>query len=294
MSRYSLRLYCFPALTRILGSEDPYCTQPTNTLAAEAAQQETDVAMKQRLLLVLLLALTAVACASRDDAVRIPPADELYRAAYDSMQFRNYQRAEQQLKRILSRYPFTEYAVQAHLDLLYVFMQLDQPESLDEEAERFIRENPRHPQIDYVYYMQGIAYYRNLTNPLESLANIDIATRYIGDAETSFQNFSQLVSRYPESEYAPDARIRMIELKNRIARHEMIIAEYYLRRGAWVSAIQRAQRVLRDLQGTPAEIDALMVLERCYTELGLDDLAATSRRVLAANPGREPVVLEKD
>lgn len=249
--------------------------------------------MKQRLLLVLLLA-SSVACSSRDDVVQIQPPDELYRAAYNSMEYGNFQRAEEQLKRILSRYPFTEFAVQAQLDLLYVFLQLNQPESLDEEAERFIRENPRHPRIDYVYYMQGVAWYVNTTNLLENIADIDIAQRYIGDAETAFENFAQLVNRYPDSEYTPDARLRMIELKNRIARHEIIVAKFYMQRDAWVSAIQRAQRVLRDMQGTPAEIDALLVLERAYRELGLEELAESSRRVLAANPGREPVVIERD
>lgn len=249
--------------------------------------------MKQRLLLVLLLT-TLAACSSTEEIDPIMPPDVLYREAYESLQFGNYLRAETQLKQMLSRYPFTEFAVQAQLDLLFVLMELDQPESLIEEADRFIRENPRDPRIDYVYYMKGIAWYKNIRNPLEHIAGIDVARRDISNAETAFRNFSQLVSRFPDSEYTPDARLRMIELKNRIARHEMIIADFYLRQGAWSSAIQRANHVLRNLQGTPAEVDALMVLERSYAELGLEELAETPRRILAENPGREPVVLEKE
>lgn len=249
--------------------------------------------MKQRLLLVLLLT-TLTACSTTEEFDPIKPADVLYREARESLEYGNYMRAETQLKQMLSRYPFTEFAVQAQLDLLFVFMQLDQPESLSEEADRFIRENPRDPRIDYVHYMKGIAWYKDIPNPLERIAGVDVAQRDISNAERAFRNFSQLVSRYPDSEYTPDARLRMIELKNRIARHEMLIADYYLRRGAWISAIQRANRVLRDLQGTPAEVDALMVLERSYAELGLEELAETPRRILAENPGREPVVLEKD
>lgn len=250
--------------------------------------------MKQRLLIVLLATITIAACSTTEKFDPIKPPDEIYREAYESMQFGNYMRAEQKLKQLLSRYPFTEFAVQAQLDLLYVLMQLEQPESLVEEADRFIRENPRHPNIDYVYYMKGVAWYREVRNPLERLVNIDQARRDITNSEIAFRNFSQLVTRFPESEYTPDARVRMTELKNRVARHEMIIAEYYLRRGAWISAIQRANRVLKDLQGTPAEVDALIVLARSYEELGLDDLAATPRKILAANPDREPVIIGKD
>lgn len=249
--------------------------------------------MKQRLLLVLLLT-TLAACSTTAEFDPIKPPDVLYREAHESLEFGNYLRAESQLKQILSRYPFTEFALQAQLDLLFVLMEIDQPESLTEEADRFIRENPRDPRIDYVHYMKGLAWYKDIPNPLERIAGIDNAQRDISNAETAFRNFSQLVSRYPDSEYTPDARLRMIELKNRIARHEMIIADYYLRRGAWISAIQRANRVLRELQGTPAEVDALMVLERSYAELGLEELAETPRRILAENPGRKPVVLKQE
>lgn len=234
------------------------------------------------------------ACTATPESERIPPPDEVYRTAYDSLRFGNYQRAEQQLRQILARYPFTDYAAQAHLDILFVYLQLEDPASLVEEADRFIRENPRHPQIDYVYYMRGMGYFRATQNIVEDLFGIDTAQRDISDAETAFGYFRELVSRFPESPYTSDARLRMIELKQRIARHEIHIAEYYLRREAWVAAAQRARRVLVDLQGTPAEIDALMILERAYSELGLEDLAATSRRILAANPDRQPAIIERN
>lgn len=248
--------------------------------------------MKQRLILSLLFAALA-ACASTPEDEPIRPAVELYRDAHESMQYGNYQRAETLYKQIMSRYPFTDFAVQAHLDILYVFLQLDRAESLAEEAERFIRENPRHPKLDYVYYMRGLGYYHRFPNLVEDVIDIDLAKRDVEDAQTAFRYFSQLVNRFPDSQYAADARLRMIELKNRIARHEIHIAEFYLRRGAWISAIQRAKRVLTEMQGAAAEIDALIVLARSYEALGLEDLAATARRILAANPDREPVLLER-
>lgn len=252
--------------------------------------------MTRRLTYRLVLAaglLVLAACSSTPEDRYIEPADVLYRDARESLDSGNFLRAETQLQQIMSRYPFTDFAVQAHLDMLFVLLQTGEPERLSEEADRFIRENPRHPDIDYVHYMKGLAFYQGLTNPVRELVNVDVARQDVQNAETGFRNFAQLVSRFPESRYAADARLRMIELRNRIARHQIHIADYYLRRGAWVSALQRAYRVLEELQGTPAETDALMVMERAYTELGLDDLAATPRQILAANPDREPVVLKQ-
>lgn len=246
-----------------------------------------------RTIFLLAAAFMLGACSSTPDNT-IEPADVLYREARESMDAGNYQRAQTQLQEIMSRYPFTDFAVQAHLDVLFVLVQQDQADAVAEEAERFIRENPRHPDIDYAYYMQGLAFYQGLTNPLRELADIDPATQDVENAKTSFDNFARLISRFPDSKYAADARQRMIELKERIARHEIHIADYYMRRGAWISALQAAYRVLRDMQGTPAETDALMVMARSYEALGLEDLAETPRRILAENPDRKPVVLRQD
>lgn len=251
----------------------------------------TYATLRTTLLLTGLLVLAA--CSTTPDDY-IKPAGVLYREARESLEAGNYQRAQTQLQQILSRYPFTDFAAQAHLDILFVLVELDQADAAAEEAERFIRENPRHAEIDYAYYMKGLAFYQSLTNPLRELADIDPARQDVENAKTSFDNFAQLLSRFPDSKYASDARQRMIELKNRIARHEIHIADYYMRRGAWVSALRAAYRVLTEMQGTPAEIDALLVMERSYEALGLEELAETPRRILAANPGREPAVLERD
>ncbi|HEX7029682.1 MAG TPA: outer membrane protein assembly factor BamD [Gammaproteobacteria bacterium] len=249
--------------------------------------------MIRRTTLLACLALLA-ACASAPQERIIEPADVLYREAHESLRNGNYLHAEGELREIMSHYPFTDFSVQAHLDVLHVLLQLNRPEELAEEADRFIRENPRHPEIDYVYYMRGLAFYQPLTNVLREFADIDAASQDVENAKTAFRNFSQLVTRFPDSTYSKDARLRMIELKNRIARHEIYVAEYYMRRGAWVSALQNAYHVLKEFQGTAAEIDALMVMARSYEALGLEKLAETPRRILAANPDREPMVLGKD
>ena len=251
--------------------------------------------MSQRLFILLGLILMLAACASTDEGLaRVPSVEKLYSDAHYSIQAGNYMRAERQLRIILSRYPFTDYAAQAQMDMLFVYLQMEDPESLVEEAERFIRENPRHPNIDYVYYMRGMGYYQATRSLLQSLFNIDTARREVSNAEQAFTYFSQLNARFPDSVYAADAERRMIELKERIARYEIYVADYYLQQGAWVSALQRAHRVLRELQGTQAEIDALIVMDRAYTELGLDDLAENARRILAANAHRDPVIVDRD
>jgi len=249
--------------------------------------------MIRQLLLLACIAVVLTACAGDPSSRFIPAADVLYRDAHTSLESGNYLRAETKLKQIMAHYPFTEFSVQAHLDLLFVLLNLHHPEELSEEADRFIRENPRHPEIDYAYYMKGLAFFGPDSNPIRDMLEMDAARQNVENAKTSFRNFSQLVSRFPDSEYSKDARLRMIELKHRMARHLIYVAEYYMRRGAWVSALRNAYEVLKEFQQTPAEIDALMVMVRSYEALGMDELAEAPRSILAANPDREPVVLER-
>ncbi|MDX1443896.1 MAG: outer membrane protein assembly factor BamD [Gammaproteobacteria bacterium] len=248
-----------------------------------------------RTLLPILASLALLAgCSTSGEIGTGLPVEELYTTARISMEGGNAQRAEDYYNRIMSRYPFTAYSTQAHLDILYVYLQMNDPDSLVEEADRFVRENPRHPNVDYVYYMRALAYYPVLPNPLENWFDVDLAQRDISNAEKAFAFFTQLAARFPQSRYTADAKLRMIELKNRIARHEMHVADYYLRRGAWVSALRRAERVMRDFSETPAAVDALVVMEKAYTELDLPELAETPRRILAMNPDRIPVIIERE
>lgn len=249
--------------------------------------------MKIRLPGIILLTLIYTGCASTPSDV-IEPADVLYRQAYESMQNNNFALAGDRLNTIMARYPFTPFAVQAHLDSLYVFHQLEQPEVVAEEAERFVRENPRHPSIAYAYYMKGLAYYREEPTLLDNWFDVDIAAREMEYSKKSFQYFRELTVQFPDSEFAVEARQRMLELRYRMARHEIHAAEYYVRRGAWISAIGRASTVLKEFPNTPSEIDALMILARSYAELGLDDLAEETREILAANQGRSTAVIDDD
>lgn len=178
---------------------------------------------------------------------------------------------------IQARYPFGEYATQAHLYLIYSNYRADKPLEAAEEAERFIRENPRHPNVDYAYYMKGLAYFVK-PSVVREWFNIDPAREMPADAELSFQNFRILVETFPDSQYAADARQRMIFLRNYIARYQYYVADYYLRRGAYIAALARAKTILEQYQTTPAAPDALRLAITAYQKLGLNDLAQDAEK----------------
>ncbi len=236
-----------------------------------------------RLILLVFIGGLLTACGKSRAIPDIPP-DELYRRATVSMRSGNFESAIRQFRTIQARFPFSEYAIQSHLDLIYTLVRAEDPESAIDEADRFIEENPRHPNIDYAYYMRGLAFYGNdETNFLERWFKTDIAKTDVTDARTSFQNFRQQLELYPNSKYAADARQRMIALRNRIARHELYVAGYYMRREAYVSALNRAKFVVEELPNTPSTIPALQVMAQAYRKLDLVELAEDIETVIVEN-----------
>ena len=240
-------------------------------------------------ILITLCCLLLAACGpSRREIPDIPP-DELYRRASISLKSGSYESAIRQLRTIRARFPFSEYADQAMLDLLYAYAQLGDAESVDEEGDQFIQENPRHANIDYIYYIRGLAYFgKEDRNFIQRWFKADVAKRDISDARRSFQHFRQLLERYPKSQYAADARQRMITLRNRMARHEIYVANYYMKREAYVSAVNRAKYVIENLPDTPSTADALRIMARAYRQLDLNDLAEDAERILLENGAELP------
>lgn len=226
---------------------------------------------------LLLSAVLLVGCASTDE-IPTESAEDIYSKAYISLRNGNYETAIQELRRVQARFPFGEYAIQAHLDLIYAHYLARQPEVCVEEADRFIRENPRHPHVHYAYYMKGLAYFSE-PNFLHRTFGIDLARRDPSNARRAFQNFRVLTETFPDSAYAEDARQRMIFLRNHLARHEFYVADYYLRRGAYIAAVNRAKRILENYPSTPSTPDALRIMIKSYEKMGLDDLARDARLV---------------
>jgi len=236
----------------------------------------------KHLLLIATLALTA-ACSSTPVVDENLSETELYQQSQEHLENESYTSAVATLKALESRYPFGRYAEQAQLELVYAYYKNMEPEAAKSAAERFIRLHPQHPNADYAYYLKGLASFDKDRGLMARFLPLDMTKRDPGAARDSFNEFAQLVNRYPNSRYAPDAKARMVYLRNLLAAYEIHVAHYYLKRQAYVAAANRGRYVVENLQETPAVGDGLAVMTEAYQRLGLDDLAATSLATLKLN-----------
>lgn len=236
------------------------------------------------LLSLLLIGLSAglTGCGNKTKEL-IGSADKLYEAAQKAQRNGNYRDAITYYEQLEARFPFSNPARQGQLDLMYAYYKNREPESAIDQADQFIRENPAHPRVDYAYYIKGLVQFERNPNFLERWFNADLSQRPPIDARKSFQAFQTLLQRFPNSEYAPDARQRMIFLRNRLANYEVYVADYYLQRGAYVGAINRAKYAIENYDGAPQVRRALQIMSASYTKLGMADLAAQSDKVLQEN-----------
>ncbi len=245
-------------------------------------------------LLPLLLVLTLTACAGNQAAREQErnnrmSADALYDRAKKAMDNQNYRRAIDLYELLEVQFPFGEYTRQGQLDLMYAYYRSHQTESAVEAANRFIRENPRHEKVDYAYYVRGLAYFPESDDFLRRMFRVRPHLRPQDGAKKSFDAFASLVQKYPDSEWAEDATQRMIYLRNAMAGFELNVANYYIRRGAYVAAANRAKRIIEEYQETDAVLDALRVQIVAYNRLGFADLAKDSQRVLDQNLAQRQV-----
>ena len=250
-------------------------------------------------LLLVAASLVLGACASDDDKLapsnpfrdEVPKrlqrlqADEVYRLARRSLDAADYDGAIGQYRAILLRFPFSEYATQAQLELIYANYKSYSPDSALADADRFLREHPRHPQIEYVYYLRGLIHYSRANARGDLLPWSDSHTYDPTYARRAFDAFAQLIQRYPDSKYAPDARQRMILLRDRLTQHDLEIVRYYLKRKAYVGASRRAEEMLERYQGTSVIPETLTLLETAYRKLELTELADATAALATANYG---------
>ena len=213
--------------------------------------------------------------------------DVMYRRASNAMAGGDYGTAIKILESLNARFPFSDAARQSRLDIMYAYYRQHEKDSAVDAADTFIRENPTHPRIDYAYYIKGLVYFERTPNVLERRFDVDMSRRPPQDARKSFDAFARILTQYPHSAYAPDARQRMVYLRNRLAEYEINVADYYMRRGAWVAALDRARNVLETYDGAPATREALAISISAYQKLGLTDLAADNQKVLDANFPRD-------
>ncbi|MGE5625210.1 MAG: outer membrane protein assembly factor BamD [Bacillota bacterium] len=235
---------------------------------------------------VFSLLLLAAGCSSAPSKDETMAAGDLYKEIKANIDAGNYKTAVERLNTLQARFPFDAYGTQAQLDLIYANYLNNDDDAAEDAADRFIREHPRHPNVDYAFYMKGVAYFDTDVNFLQKWFRHDNFDRDPTGAEKSFEAFQTLLQRYPDSVYATDARQRMIFLRDRLAEFDWGVADWYVRRGAWVSALQRSYSILQHYPETPYTEDALQIMILCYKQLGLNELADNAEKTLATNfPG---------
>lgn len=227
--------------------------------------------------------LSGCAGNSKEEKALQSGVTDLYERGSKSMQSGNFSNAIRYFEALEARFPFSNETKQAQLDLIYSYYKDRQIEATVDAATTFERENPTHPRVDYALYMRGLAYFSGEHGWYHKLFNVDLAERPPKNVQESFSVFSQLVQRFPNSIYAPDARQRMVFLRNRLAEYELHVARYYLSRGAWLAAANRAKYVVEQYSGAPGTSEALSIMVQSYETLGMTPLADDARSVLAAS-----------
>lgn len=236
--------------------------------------------------LILCCSLLMAGCS--DGPKEDPFADwtpkDFYDEARRALDSGEFQTAIENLESLEARFPFSSYARQAQLDVAYAYYKFEEPDSAIAAADRFLRINPRDPNVDYAWYLKGLANFSRGAGFLESWFPRDVSQHDTKTLKDAIQDFSTLVRRFPDSKYAGDAYMRLVYLRNKLAEHEIHVAEYYLKRKAWLAAAKRAQYTLENYQQTPAARRALEIMITAYSELDLPQLVADAEQVLNANP----------
>jgi outer membrane protein assembly factor BamD len=238
-----------------------------------------------RLLALAVLGLVLVTTGCRKDRAfeEELTASELYEDAKKSLDNQSWDRAIMTYKQLQTRYPFGRYTEQSMLDLSYAYFKGRERENALSTLNRFIRTYPTHPNVDYAYYLKGLVNFEENMGFLERMMPNRVHDRDQSAARDAFNDFNELIRRFPESRYVADARQRMVFLRNNLAAYEVAVANYYMRRKAYIAAANRARFALENYPGTPQNADALVVMHQAYTELSLPDLADGAMQVLETN-----------
>lgn len=239
----------------------------------------------RRLLALLLVTTLLSACASLDDPTRDWSAEQLYNEGKARLNEGDYQTAIQHFEKVQARYPYGRHAEQAQLEIAYAYYKNNEPALAVAAADRFIRQYPTHPNVDYAYYLKGLTNFKGERGILEWIIggpddHIDRDPRATREAYAAFQ---ELVTRFPNSRYAPDAAQRMAYLVESQARYEIMVARYYFDRGAYVATVNRCQYALQNYPRTPSVEDALGLQAMAYKMMGLHDLMGDTLRILRLN-----------
>ncbi len=242
------------------------------------------------LLLVSILGFGLSGCSLLPEQIDVTEdwsANRFYFEAHEAMTSGDYPKAIEYFEKLQARFPYDKHAMQAQIEIIYTYYKWEDPDSAIAASDRFIKQHPRHPNVDYVYYMRGLVHYNAGQTLVDKFAPTDASARDPKAMREAFHYFSKLVERFPESKYSEDARKRMVFTRNMLAKHELHVARFYIKREAYVAASKRANYVIENFQRTPAVKDALLLLIEIYGKMGLDDLVADTERIYALNYGQQ-------
>ncbi len=233
----------------------------------------------------MIFALVLSGCSQTIDEpeIQITAPEQMYQNAQEALDTGNMLKATRTLEALESRYPFGPQATQVQLDLIYAYYRQANNEQALASIDRFLRLNPTHPDIDYVYYMRGLANMQSDENMFHEMLDIDRSDRDPQFAKQAFKDFKQLLIAKPNSHYAADAQLRMQALKNRLAKHHIAIAQYYLEREIYVGAINRSKEVLVSFNDTSSTTQALEIMQSAYKALKQNDLAEKTAKIIEQN-----------
>ena len=243
-----------------------------------------------RHILAVFLTLTLAACSSlpeEKDLAKNLSAEQLYTEAKAKLDDKTYDAAIKKYEILQSRYPYGRYAQQAMLEMAYAYYKQNEPDPAISAADRFIKQFPNNPHVDYAYYVKGLANFSGDASMINTLGGEAASDRDPQMVQDSFNAFKELITRFPDSQYAPDAKMRMQYLVNQLASHDLHVAQYYLRRGANIAALNRAQGIFKQYPNSPATRDALLVMVRAYDAMGMITLRDDTQRILNQNGGSE-------
>lgn len=222
-------------------------------------------------LFILLALMTLLGCSSQLENPYDRTEQEYYLSAKEELDDEDYYDAEKELKKLETYYPFGAFAEQAQLELMYTYYHMDQMEDVLATAERFIRLNPLHPKVDYAYYMRGLATYELGFSFLERYWPDELNERDQQAFRDSFAHFTELITRFPDSQFVADAQARMLYLRELMASHEIAIARYYMKRHAFIAAANRSKQVLLHFQTTSQVEESLVIQVEALKELEMQE-----------------------
>ena len=240
--------------------------------------------------LILALSLGGCGLLKSDEAAKKEwTAAQYYEAAKEAFDQQSWEAAIKLYEQLEAKYPFGRFAQQAQIEVAYAYYKQGETAQAVTALEKFMKLHPNHPNVDYALYLKALANFKEDLGPLAKFVRQDLADRDPKAARESFEGFKDLVTRFPESRYAPDARERMAYLVEALARHELHVARYYLARGAYLAAANRAQDAIVRFPNSPAHREALDVMIEAYDRMGMAELRDDAKKVLARNFPNDPM-----